>query len=455
MGANVLFAGIGTLAAVLVSLRAARAARWAPTGSASRGEPPALTFHTGESRRPLRGIADLATYDVVVLQQPRGNAWLRRSASCRPRGARVLFEVDDYAHGVRKAKDHAARRRRSTRSCWPAMELDDARLRRDHLLDGLHRRALPRVQREHLGLPERASTSGATRSRAASASTVTIGWAGGTAHRPALLPWLRELLATCMRRSGPHALHERRRRRLRAPFAERFGAERAIGLPLGADRGLPGGDGAPSTSRSRRPRTAPSSAARATCAGWRPPRSASRSSPIPSLYPDDRHGVTGLHAATPAQARAAMLALVDDAGLRARIGAAARAHVREHRSQRGGRAAVERRAFEQVRRSRAPRSAAQRRTASQSRCRGSHPPEDTEWPQGRRYMRKRQGRQGVHHITIVVRRPTVSDRISWDRRCSGCPLRVRGAQHRPCVGEPSVLRSRRLSPHHDLHDPGA
>jgi glycosyltransferase involved in cell wall biosynthesis len=52
----------------------------------------------------------------------------------------------------------------------------------------------------------------------------------------------------------------------------------------------------------------------------------------PVVYPAIEHGVTGLHAATPAQARAAILALVDDEPLRTRIGAAARAHVREHRS---------------------------------------------------------------------------------------------------------------------------
>jgi glycosyltransferase involved in cell wall biosynthesis len=51
----------------------------------------------------------------------------------------------------------------------------------------------------------------------------------------------------------------------------------------------------------------------------------------PWLYRSVEDGVTGLHAATPQQAREAILALVDDAALRERIGAAARAYVREHR----------------------------------------------------------------------------------------------------------------------------
>ncbi len=41
--------------------------------------------------------------------------------------------------------------------------------------------------------------------------------------------------------------------------------------------------------------------------------------------------MTGFHAATPGEARAALLALVDDAALRARVGAAAQADVRATR----------------------------------------------------------------------------------------------------------------------------
>jgi glycosyltransferase involved in cell wall biosynthesis len=51
----------------------------------------------------------------------------------------------------------------------------------------------------------------------------------------------------------------------------------------------------------------------------------------PIVYPEIQPGVTGLHADDRITARDALLALVDDAGLRARIGAAARAHVMEHR----------------------------------------------------------------------------------------------------------------------------
>jgi glycosyltransferase involved in cell wall biosynthesis len=52
----------------------------------------------------------------------------------------------------------------------------------------------------------------------------------------------------------------------------------------------------------------------------------------PFVYGEIEHGVTGLHAETAEEAERHLLALVDDREARERIGAAARAHVVEHRS---------------------------------------------------------------------------------------------------------------------------
>ncbi len=52
----------------------------------------------------------------------------------------------------------------------------------------------------------------------------------------------------------------------------------------------------------------------------------------PGVYPDIEHGVTGFHAATPAEAAALIADLVDDRALRERVGAQARDEVRATRS---------------------------------------------------------------------------------------------------------------------------
>jgi glycosyltransferase involved in cell wall biosynthesis len=325
--ANILFAGIGTSAPCWY--RCALPARalgadWAGV----RGEPPALTFHTGEAGRALRGIEDFASYDVVVLQQPRGNAWLGAIRDLRAAGVRVLFEIDDYAHGVRKAKAHA-HADKFDRKLLASMELTmracDGIICSTDYIAARYRAFNPNVWvcQNGIDLGRYALTR---RER----EFVTIGWAGGTAHRPALLPWLHELL---------RVMDERPLTRFMSvgvegyasPFQERFGPGRAIGLPWAQLEAYPAAMSnfdvalAPSTNSSFFRGKSDLRWLEASALGI--PLVAD-----PLLYPAIEHGVTGLHAATPAAAREAILALVDDAAMRARIGAAARDHVREHRT---------------------------------------------------------------------------------------------------------------------------
>lgn len=324
---NALFVGIGTSAPCWY--RCALPARalgadWVGV----RGEPPALTFRTGEAQRRLDGVADFASYETVVLQQPRGSAWLSAIRDLQAAGVRVLFEIDDYAHGVPKAKHHVNADkfdRRLLADLELAMRACDGIVCSTDYIAGRYRAFNPHVWvcQNGLDLGRYALTR---RSR----EQLTIGWAGGTAHRPALLPWLRELLAV---------MDERPQTRFMsvgvpgyaAPFAERFGAERAIGLPWAPIESYP----AAMSSFDIALAPAARSAFFRGKSDLRWLEASALGIPLvadPLLYPAIEDGVTGLHAATPAQARAAILRLVDDAQLRAAIGAAARAYVREHRS---------------------------------------------------------------------------------------------------------------------------
>ena len=158
---------------------------------------------------------------------------------------------------------------------------------------------------------------------------VSIGWAGGTGHREAMRPWLtgvKDVMqahpATRFVTVGQDFAHE---------LKPRFGAERTLAVPFSAldtypaamthfDIALaPAGKGGFFRAKS----------------DLRWLEASALGIPVvadPGVYPEIEHGVTGLHARTPAEARDAMGALVVDAELRVRIGEAARAHVREHRS---------------------------------------------------------------------------------------------------------------------------
>ncbi|MEA2148775.1 MAG: hypothetical protein QOD69_605 [Solirubrobacteraceae bacterium] len=306
---NALFVGIGTTASCWYRCALPARALGADWIGVS-GDPTALTIRTGQCVRDIGGIDDLATYDVVVLQQPRGAAWLNAIAELRRRGTRVLCEVDEDLHGDEALElamltcdglicptDHLAARCESfSAETWVCANGID-----------LGRFALSRTPHE----------------------TVTIGWAGGTGYRAAMEPWLAEVAdvlaarpATCFMSVGGEDFA--------TTLAERFGQERCIGLPWGPIETYPAAMSsfdialAPA---SHEPGFRGKSDLRwleASALGV--PTVAD-----PVLYPAIVHGVTGLHAATPAEARAAIMTLVDDEGLRERIGAAARADVRERR----------------------------------------------------------------------------------------------------------------------------
>lgn len=340
---NVLFVGIGTSAPCWY--RCALPARalgadWVGV----RGEPSVLSFVTGEATRKLRDVSDFASYDVVVLQQPRGTGWLAQIRALQAAGARVLFEIDDYAHGVRKAKDHA-QAETFDRKVLAALELTmracDGIVCSTDYIAGRYRAFNANVWVCQNGL-DLARYDLTRRER----DTVTIGWAGGTAHRPALLPWLRELLVV-MENHPQTRFMSVGVPGYASPFAERFGPERAIGLPWAPIEAYP------AAMASFDIALAPASNS-AFFRGKSDLRWLEASAlgialvADPVLYPAIEDGVTGLHAATPAHAREAIEALVRDRDLRARIGAAARDHVREHRTS-AAVASQWRVAFEQLR----------------------------------------------------------------------------------------------------------
>jgi glycosyltransferase involved in cell wall biosynthesis len=325
--ANVLFVGIGTSA--VCWYRCALPARalggdWIGV----RDEPAELTLCTGEVSRPVGGVEDFATYDVVVLQQPRGTQWLRVIRELQGVGVRVLFEIDDYVHGVRKARHHA-HAEKFDKKLLAATELTmracDGMICSTDYIAARYRAFNPNVWVCQNGL-DLGRYDLTRRER----ELVTIGWAGGTAHRPALEPWLRELIAVMDERPATRFMSVGVPGNA-TPFATRYGAKRAIGLPWAPIESYP----AAMASFDIALAPATNSAFFRGKSDLRWLEASALGIPLvadPVVYPAIEDGVTGLHAATPAEARAAITALVDDAALRSRIGTAARDYVREHRS---------------------------------------------------------------------------------------------------------------------------
>lgn len=288
-------------------------------------EPVALRRVSGTPGVP----ADLdawSAYDVVVLGQPRGVVWLQRIRALQAAGVRVLFEIDDYVHAVRKKRDHDFKGgfgKDVLRELELAMRACDGVICSTDFLARRYRAFNPRtyVCRNGLDL-------GRYRLTRPARGAPVIGWAGATGHKDAVRPWLR-IIADVMRErpdTGFVAIGQP----FHVPLAKEFG-DRATGVPFTTLEAYPAAMTAMDIA------VAPAGAGNffrgksdlrfleagalgiATVAD-------------PAVYPSIEHGVTGLHAATPEEARKHLLALVDDRERRERLGAAAREYVERERT---------------------------------------------------------------------------------------------------------------------------
>jgi glycosyltransferase involved in cell wall biosynthesis len=289
------------------------------------GRPPDLRFVTGVTG-PDMSLDALSGYEVVVVQQPIGEEWLQLIRRLQSAGATVLFEVDDYMQAVRKIDSHELKdvfTRDWVRSAELNMRVADGVICSTPWLARRYRAFNPNVwvcpngidlARYAYSRPER--------------DHVTIGWAGGVGHIASMRPWLPAVAAVL--RARPNA----RFTTVGAAFADElvaeFGAERCRSLPFAALEVYPASVStfdialAPSGNNNLFRGKSDLRWLEASALGI----------PVvgdPAVYPELEDGVTGMAAATAADAEAAMLALVDDAGRRRAIGAAALAHVTEHR----------------------------------------------------------------------------------------------------------------------------
>ena len=292
-----------------------------------RGNLPNLEFVTGLSSRALE-VDEFFDYDAVVLQQVRGGAWLSLIRRLQAAGVTVLYEVDDDLHAVRKHESHMHKARYGKtvlRDTEIAMRASDGVIVSTPFLAQRYRAFNPNIAvcRNGLDLGRYSLTP------VRPADAVTIGWAGGVGHQEALAPWLKVVARVLQQR--PHV----RFMSVGEPFAQflerEFGPERAMALPwLEVDT-------YPAAMSNFDIAIAPAGRSNFFKAksDLRWLEAGALGIPVvadPEVYPEIVDGVTGLHAEDLESVERHLLALVDDAALRRRIGEAARDHVHTQRS---------------------------------------------------------------------------------------------------------------------------
>jgi len=322
---STLFVGIGTSAACWYRC-ALPAMHLGAEWCGVRGEPPQLAFLTGISSR-LLDVDELLGYDTVVLQQPRGGAWLKLIRRLQAAGTTVLFEIDDDVHAVRKLAAHENRAhygKPALRDLELAMRACDGLIVSTEFLARRYRGLNPNawVCRNGLDLGRFGLTP-------PGGDGVTIGWSGGTGHRDAVLPWLEAVRGVMAQRPQVRFMSAGQ------PFADLlaadFGPERAISLPFIDIDSYPAAIANFDIALAPAGRTnfhrAKSDLRWLEASALGIPTVAD-----PFVYGEIEDGVTGLLAEDAATAGARLLDLVDDAALRRRVGGAAREHVRTQRA---------------------------------------------------------------------------------------------------------------------------
>jgi O-antigen biosynthesis protein len=296
---------------------------------AVNGAPPKLDYVAGVTPRRVR-FEDFRDYEVVVLQQPVGETWLRAIRDLQARGTTVLFEIDDYLQAVRKIDSHELSghmNREWLRKAELNMRIADGIICSTPYLARRYRKFNERLWVCPNGIDLKRYAY-ARPAEAGRAGTVSIGWAGGVGHIASVRRWLPAVAAVL--RARPDVRFTTVGSAFADELVDEFGAERCRSLPFAPLEMYPASVStfdlalAPSGNNNLFRGKSDLRWLEASALGI----------PVvgdPEVYPDIEDGVTGLAAASAEQAEAAILRLVDDAAERRRMGEAARAHVTEHR----------------------------------------------------------------------------------------------------------------------------
>lgn len=294
--------------------------------SGLEGEPPNEVHVTGQVRDSTQR-PNLFDYEVVVLQQPASEAWLDTIKKLRASGTKVLLDVDDYVHGIARKGDHDFRQHfdaaylKGFERCMRAADgliVSTAYLKKRY-----------RKFNDQVWVCENGLDTARYRLTRPPRPTVNIGWAGATAHRDAILPWLQKVAEVMHYRDNTTFVS------IGQPFAqafhEHFGEERAISIPFTMLETYP----AAMTMFD----VALAPAGRGTFyrgkSDLRWLEASALGIPViasPKVYPHIEHGVNGFHAESPDDVEGLLLHLVDDEETRTRVGESARQYVIEERS---------------------------------------------------------------------------------------------------------------------------
>lgn len=298
------------------------------------GEPPTVQWNTGlakdEDGVPQSAMPDLFKYKIVVIQQPASDGWVKLIRGLREQGIAVLYETDDYLHGIRKMSDHDGHDYfdraylRQAEACMAAATgiIGSTDYIVGRYADFNRRTFLCRngldLGRYDLTIPARDSFN--------------VGWAGSTGHVKTLIPWLQQVAKIMQMRGDVNfvSIGENFADGMRQPLGP-FPRERALPIPWAAIEQYP-------AAMTMFDATLAPSGPGEWWAGksdlrWLEAGALGIPAIVdPKLYPESVHGQTAMQARSPQEVFESLYVLVNNPELRETISTNVREHVREKRS---------------------------------------------------------------------------------------------------------------------------
>lgn len=290
------------------------------------GEPPEIEITTGlvKGRTQMPNFDD---YDCIIIQQCRGTKWHKLIRKLQSEGRTVLYEVDDFLHGVRKQEHHDYAKhftKHFLRDVELCMRACDGLICSTEYLARRYR-----AFNKHVWVAQNGIDLTRYRLTRLDRQTCTIGWAGATGHLGTLAEWL-GAVATIMDTHPHTSFITVGQPYVAEPFTERYGPERALGVPFTQIENYPAAMSLFDIALAPAGNTA-----------WYKAKSDLRwleasalGIPVianPDVYPDIEDGVTGFHAETPDDVLELLFELVDDRQLRNDVGEAGRRYVEANR----------------------------------------------------------------------------------------------------------------------------
>ena len=266
--------------------------------------------------------ADPANYKVVVWQQPRAPFHVKKMREVQKSGTKVIIEVDDYLHGVRKMKDHdfkdaEAFSKKEMLKFEKTMMLADGLICSTEWLASKYRQF-----NENTFVCKNGLDLGRYDYSRPEHKGINIGWSGATGHRNAFEPIVKIVDEVMTDNKEVNFVS------VGQSFATRFhhhGEHRLLSVPFSGLETYP----CPQT-------VFDINLAPARDTGWYRAKSALRYYEAaalgiptigdPLIYSEIKHGVTGYHASTEEEWDHYIRKLVDNKELREEMGKAARAY---------------------------------------------------------------------------------------------------------------------------------